>query len=150
MTPVARLVTWVDVDDRSAHPGQVSISARHEAVLVDGRCVLLLADRGWSSSLLTAGGDAGSARAAAPDIWASMSVEEIDETARVVVGPDEPASGRSQEDAEADHWSYLDDILGQNGVVADAVELRRLPHDVVLSERLLARVGRGRDLDVPP
>ena len=31
---------------------------------------------------------------------------------------------------------------GGKGVVVDARELKRLPHDVVLSERLLARVAR--------
>lgn len=60
----------------------------------------------------------------------------------MVVGPDEPFDGLSQEDMEADHWAYLTGVLRQQGVVADALELRRLPHDVVLSERLIARVGR--------
>ena len=76
------------------------------------------------------------------DTWALTSVEDIEDTARVVVGPDEPPEARSQEDAEADHWSYLADVLRQQGVVVDTVELKRLPHDVVVSERLLARIGR--------
>jgi hypothetical protein len=59
-----------------------------------------------------------------------------------VVGPDEPFNGSSQEDAAQGHWAYLSDVLGQHGVVVDALDLRRLPHDVVLSDRLLARVGR--------
>jgi hypothetical protein len=71
------------------------------------------------------------------------SVEEIEQTARVVVGPDEPFEGSSQEDAEQGHWAYLSDVLRQHGVVVDALDLRRLPHDVVLSERLLARVSRS-------
>jgi hypothetical protein len=123
-------MTLVDVDD-GGDARQISMSARHEAVLADGRRVLLLDDRGWSSSL-----------SRFPDIGAVRSVEDIEETARVVVGPDEPFDGRSQEDMEADHWAHLRGILRQQGVVADAVELRRLPHEVVLSERLLARVGR--------
>jgi hypothetical protein len=61
----------------------------------------------------------------------------------MVVGPDEPFEGSSQEDAEQGHWAYLSDVLRQHGVVVDALDLRRLPHDVVLSERLLARVGRS-------
>ena len=63
----------------------MSVSARHEAVLVNGRCVLL-DDRGWSLS----GGTF--------DIWAVTSVEDIVDTARVVVGPDEPFGSRSHED----------------------------------------------------
>jgi hypothetical protein len=107
-----------------------SVSARHEALLVDGRRVLLLHDRGWSSS------------GNVPDIWAVTSVEDIVETARFVVGPDEPFAGRSQEDMEAAHWASLSEVLRRQGVVVDARELERLPHDVVLGERLLARVAR--------
>ncbi len=61
-------------------------------------------------------------------------------TARTVVGPDEPFEGRSSADMAADHWASLAAVLRQQGVVADALELTRLPHDVVLSERLLARL----------
>ncbi|MDX6647353.1 MAG: hypothetical protein QOK40_3080 [Miltoncostaeaceae bacterium] len=121
------------------------MSARHEAVLVDGRRLLLLDDRGWSSSLRLAWvgempGD--HSREDVPDIWTTTSVEDIEDTARMVVGPDEPFDGRSQEDMAADHWAHLTGVLRRHGVVADALELRGLPHDVVLSERLLARVGR--------
>jgi hypothetical protein len=77
-----------------------------------------------------------------PDIWAMTSVEDIERTARRVVGP-EPFDGSSQEDAEQGHWAYLSDVLRQHGVVVDALDLKRLPHDVVLSERLLARLGRS-------
>lgn len=71
------------------------------------------------------------------------SVEDIEETARVVVGPDEPPDGYSQEEMDASHWAYLAGVLRQQGVVVGAEELKRLPHDVVLSERLLARIGGG-------
>lgn len=125
---MTRLVTFVDVDDDAADSRQMSVSARHEAVLVDGRHVLLLDDRGWSAS-------------GPPDIWAATSVEDIVHTARMVVGPDEPCGGQSHEDIEADHWTQLAEILRQQGVVVDALELKRRPHDVVLCERLLARVG---------
>jgi len=115
--------------------------------------VLLLDDRGWSSSPRTVWvgevPDGDSWREDLPDAWA-VTVEDIEETTRVVVGPDEPFDGRSQADMEADHWAYLTGILRQQGVVADALELKRLPHDVVLSERLLARVGRGPGEAVSP
>jgi hypothetical protein len=127
MVAVARLVTLLELCDADAR--RMSVSARHEAELVDGRRVLLLDDRGWSSS------------GNVPDIWALTSVEDIEKTARMVVGPDEPYDGRSQEDMEADHWASLSEILRRQGVIVDAPELKRLPHDVVLSERLLARVA---------
>jgi hypothetical protein len=131
------LVTFVDVDDDVADARQMSVSARHEAVLLSGRRVLLLDDRGWSASGL-------------PNIWAVTSIEDIVDTARMVVGPDEPFGGRSHEDMEADHWAHLTDVLRQQGVIADALALKRLPHDVVLSERLLARVGHDPGDPVQP
>lgn len=134
MVAVTRLVTFVDVD--LADDRQMSLSARHEAVLGNGRRVLLLGDRGWSSSGPT-------------DIWARMSVEDIVTTAHMVVGPDEPFDGRSREDMEADHWAHLTEILRPHGIVTDALEMKRLRHDVVLSERLLARVGGGPGDVVP-
>jgi hypothetical protein len=148
VSTVTRLLTFVDLAEGVGDTRQMNVSARHEAVLLDGRRVLLLDDRGWSSSALTAfqAGDASDrdpTREQQPDIWAMTSVEDIEQTARMVVGPDEPTDGFSQEDAEQGHWAYLSDVLRQHGVVVDALDLRRLPHDVVLSERLLARVGRS-------
>jgi hypothetical protein len=65
------------------------------------------------------------------------------DTARTVVGPDEPFDGSTYEDAAASHWAYLAEELRRQGIVVDGPELSRLPHDVVLSERLLARLGHG-------
>jgi hypothetical protein len=140
MGAVTHLVTLVDVDEGNSDARQMSVSARHEAVLADGRHVLLLDDRGWTSSALMpyrAGEEQ-------PDPWTGTTVEEIEETARVVVGPDEPPDGHSQEDAEESHWAYLADVLREEGLVVDPLELKQLPHEVVLSERLLARIGHGR------
>jgi hypothetical protein len=148
MAVVTHLVTLVDLNDEVADPRQMSLSARHEAVLEDGGRLLLLDDRGWTSSTLKASmvGDVpgGDVRREELDSWALTSVEEIEETARVVVGPDEPPDGCSQEDSEVAHWASLAGVLRQQGVVVDVLELKRLPHDVVLSERLLARIDRAR------
>jgi hypothetical protein len=130
VTAVTALATFVDLDREAADSRQVSVSARYVALLADGRRLLLLGDRGWSVS----GPD---------DIWVTTSVEDIVFTTRAVVGPDEPAPGRSYEQAEADHWAGLARVLAQQGVDAAAEELKRVPHEVVLSERLLARVGRN-------
>jgi hypothetical protein len=134
VTAVARLVTRVDTDDDDgSDPRRMSVSARLDAELADGSSVMLLNDRGWSGSL-------NRTSEAIPDVWAGTSVEEIEETARVVVGPDEAFDDISQEQMDASHWASLCEALGREGVVADPDELRRLPHDVVLSERLRARV----------
>ena len=149
MADVTHLVTLVDVDDENSDARQMSVSARHEAALADGRRVLLLDDRGWAESELRASGMGEVPRRDQSDIWAMTSVEHIEETARVVVGPDEPPDGYSQEEMEAGHWDYLAGVLREQGTVVEALELKRLPHDVVLSERLLARIGRGRGGTVP-
>lgn len=132
MTAVSRLLTLVEVAGEAAEPWQMSVSVRHEAVLADGRRLLLLGDRGWTSS--------GGRNA---DIWSTLSLEEIEHTARTVVGPDEPFGGRSHEEMEAGHWSSLAEVLRQQAVLVEAAELQRLPHDVVFGERLLGRIGQA-------
>jgi hypothetical protein len=72
------------------------------------------------------------------------------DTARVVVGPDEPFAGHSHGDMAAGHWAHLAGVLRRQGVAVDAVELERLPHDVVLSERLLARLSPDPGGTAPP
>jgi hypothetical protein len=121
-----------DVDHRS-----ISVSARLDAVLEDGRRLLLLDDRGWTEALRGAGADR------IDDLWAVTSERDIVETARVVVGPDEAFGARSRDDMESDHWNALAETLRVHGVVVDAGELRQLPHDVVLSDRLRARLGHS-------
>ncbi|GAA5139861.1 hypothetical protein [Pseudonocardia adelaidensis] len=124
---VERLLTTADVEDRAPDDGRVSVRARHDAVLTDGRRLLLLDDRGWASSAT----------------WTATSVAEVEETARMVVGPDEPAEGRTWKESQAGHWAYLARRLHGHGVRVDPGELRRLPHDVVLGDRLRARIARG-------
>ena len=102
------------------------MTATLSAVLDDGHRILLLHDRGWGT---TQHRDA-------------TTVEEIEDTARTVVGPDEPIEGQTYEEVAAAHWAHLATLLGRQGVIADAGALRSLPHDVVLSERLRARVRR--------
>jgi hypothetical protein len=124
---VTRLLTWVDIDDRS---GGESIRARLDAVLDDGRRLVLLDDRGWS----------GSGGASAFGLYG----EDIEETARMVVGPDGPGDGITQEEMDDGHWRTLTDRLRVQGVDVDRDGLRSLPHDVEVSERLQAQVARNR------
>ncbi|HET7385904.1 MAG TPA: hypothetical protein VFJ19_04485 [Nocardioidaceae bacterium] len=151
MAAVTRLLTYVDIDDRprpidapqvdgpppeGAHPAvaplgprpspddprEMSLSALHLAVLDDGRRLTLLDDRGWGAH-------------GPPDIWQRTSVEDVEADARMVVGPDEP-----EPEMEAGHWRHLADVLRGQGVLVDADELSRMPHDVELSERLRTRL----------
>lgn len=127
---VMRLVTFVEVTDSVADPRRLSVSARHEAVLSNGDRVILLDDRGWSES-------------GPPDIWSSLSAGEIVESARVVVGPDEPFDGYSQEYMQATHWATLAEVLRRHDVDLEGKTLSELPHEVELGEELLTRLRAG-------
>ncbi|WP_204358839.1 hypothetical protein [Streptosporangium sp. 'caverna'] len=126
MTTVVHLETAVDLDERAdSDPRRVSVSATLSAVLDNGRRITLLDDRGWGST----------------GLWETTAVGEIEDTARTVVGPDEPAEGQTHEEVAAAHWTHLVAVLGERGVAADSDALRRLPHAVVLSDRLRSRVA---------
>jgi hypothetical protein len=152
MAVIARLLTFVDInddDDDGADERRMSVTARHEAVLTDGRRVVLLNGRGWSEETRSVlwseePSEQDRLRYESSGIWADETVGEMERTARAVVGPDEPFEGRTQADMEADHWDSLARVLQQQGVEVEAAELKVLPHDVELSDRVLARVGRGR------
>jgi hypothetical protein len=131
---------WTEAPRRAGgdvDPRRLSVSARHEAVLEDGSRLLLLDDRGWTEELRGAGANE------IDDLWAITPERDVVETARMVVGPDEPFGGRTQEDMETGHWNALAENLRVQGVVVDAGELRQLPHDVELSDRLRARLGQS-------
>lgn len=133
MTPLRRLVTFVDLDEQACE-GTISVSARHEVELADGSRALLLNDRGWAES-------------GPLNIWEYTSEQDIVSTARMVVGPDEPPVGWSYEQMESDHWAQLAEVLQRQEFVVDALELKQLPHDVLLSERLLACLGHDLSED---
>jgi hypothetical protein len=130
MAAVTRLLTFVDIanaDNAELDARSRSLTARHEAILADGRRVVLLDDRGWSETQRVTGGrelseeDRGRFEVDPPDIWRSETVEEMKRTARFVVGPDEPFEGHSQADMEAGHWDTLARILRQHGVNVAAI-----------------------------
>lgn len=122
MTNVVRLVTVIDLDDRD--PRAHSIRARHEAALADGRRFVLLDDRGWSSS---AGVD-------------GCTKADVEGTAKMVVGPDEPWGDQTRKQAEEAHWAYLEHKLQDAGVSVREGSLKTLSHDVEMSERLRRRL----------
>jgi hypothetical protein len=93
---VDRLLTLVDLANAmEAESGQLlttSLTAVHMAALQNGRHLILLDDRGWTE-----------ARPAAYSGWPLIS--EIEDTARMVVGPDEAYEGRSHAEMATDHWA---------------------------------------------
>jgi hypothetical protein len=123
-----RLVTYADLPNGPRAEHEVSIAVRHVLEIAAGNEVLLLEHRGWGSS----------------GNWAETTVESIKQNARTVVGPDEPPSGRTHEEETRLHWNHMHKTAEQHGIALDAYELSQLPHDVVLSPRLLAIVQGSR------
>src|SRR5215203_1802243 len=101
MVRVRRLVTTVDLADMQGRPVQeASVRALHEAELSDGTRVALLEDRGftWSVHASRIGeGGTDAPPGDPPGAWEAMSVAELEEDARTVVGPDEAYGGLTQE-----------------------------------------------------
>jgi hypothetical protein len=118
VTGVERLVTVVDLDERnqSGHSARAHLYIE----LSSGGRHLLLDDRGWGGS-----GELG-----------QRDLREIEDTARMVVGPDGPGPGETDEQMQAWYWEWMEHKLRDNGISAGADELKALPHDVELGERL--------------
>src|SRR5215210_9581733 len=105
MAAVARFLTFVDIrdeDDDGPAARRMSVAVRHQAVLPDGRRVVLLGDRGWSEQLRVVWYDEPSKQgrrlSELPGIWAYATVDEMERTARDALGPDEPFAGHTPED----------------------------------------------------
>jgi hypothetical protein len=160
MAVVTRLVTVVDIDDRTVpvevrdapvldDPAPDGAEPAAVPLIVGGADVddprdmslsalhLAVLEDGRRLTLLD---DRGWGVHGPPDVWRRTSVEEIEADARMVVGPDAPYGDHSAADMETDHWVYLAGILRRQGVRVEADELGRLPHDVEISERLRTRI----------
>jgi hypothetical protein len=154
MAAVKRLVTSVDLEGRDPGPNArtMNVRALHEAVLADGQRILLLNDRGWSQTMFTvwASGpkpsdeDRRQWELDDPGVWAHETIEDVQETARSVVGPDGAYGDQTEADMEREHWEWIAQALCERGVGVTAAQLQQLPHDVELSKSVLARIGRGR------
>lgn len=128
MAAVVRLVSVVDINEGS-NPLMVSVSVTHMAELDNGQSILLLDDRGWNSN----------------QPWTTSNAEKIQETARTVVGPDEPRDDQTMEDAVAAYWDYIRRILADEGIEASPDNLMKISHDVVLSDGVLRRINSAND-----
>jgi hypothetical protein len=119
---VERLVTVVDLDERDQ--GGHSAWAHLYVVLDSGRRHRVLDDRGWSSSAAIA----------------EQGLRQIEDTARMVVGPDGPGPGETDEQIQAWYWEWMERKLRDVDISAAAGELEVLPHDVEIGERLRHRL----------
>jgi hypothetical protein len=104
-------------------PRRFSFEVSEFAVLDDGKRVILHRERGFSG---TTNGD---------DIWAHETVETIARDVLNVVLPDDA------EITGEDHpWEWLAELLRAQGIDAVPQQLRGLPYEVVLTERVLQRL----------
>ncbi len=94
-------------------------------MLSNGERHLLLDDRGWSGS----------------DEIAREGLPQIEDTARMVVGPDGPGPGETDEQMETSYWERMEHKLREAGIGADAGALKALVHDVEIGERLRNRLA---------
>jgi hypothetical protein len=117
---VERLLTIVDERDQTGR----SVWAHLYVVLSTGDRRLLLDDRGWAGSAEIARG----------------GLLQIEETARAVVGPDGPGPGETDEQMESLYWEWMEHKLRDAGISAEAGELKTLPHEVEIGERLRLRL----------
>lgn len=128
MAVVSRFVSVVELAEGANSQG-ISVSVLLEAKLDNGQSLVVLDDRGWNSS----------------QPWDQAQPEQIQETARTVVGPDEPRGEQTMADATSAYWNYLRKILAEYGIESSSTELQAIPHEVVLCERVLERLKHRAD-----
>lgn len=118
---VVRLVARVELapEDDASHRG-TSFRVVESAVLSDRSEVVLLDDRGWTTSYEPQPGEP-----------FDLGLEEITSTALGVVLPDDA------EDSGEDHeWAWFVRRLRDVGVATTDADLREVPYDVVLGDAL--------------
>ena len=112
----------VDDDESVASPGSVLFDVDEFAVLADGRRITLhCGERGFSVS--------GPRRPSLDDPLAGMTAEEIQSGVLTTVLPDE-------DNGEEHPWEWLSDLLRSHGIVIAPDNLKTVPYEVVLSERV--------------
>lgn len=126
MKAIAKFLSLAEAEPGST---QVSVGVLFQAQLEDGKCIVLLDDRGFSTCAQ----------------WQQARPEEIRDTALAMVGPDEPAPGRTQAEALHDYWDCIASLLAAQQIQEPAEELVKLEHEVRFGprlQRLLAWSGR--------
>jgi hypothetical protein len=119
---------FVPEDVSRASPGSVSFDVSEFAVLADGRRLVLHAgERGFSVT---------GPRAFCDSPLGDLTAESIESGVLATVLPDE-------DDGEQHPWEWLCDLLRAHGVVVAPDELKAVPYEVVLGERV-QRLLRSR------
>lgn len=124
MKAIAKFLSLAEAEAGST---QVSVGVLFQAQLEDGSCIVVLDDRGFSASAK----------------WQQATPEGIRETTLSVVGPDEPAPGRTQAEALHDYWEYIRSLLAAEQIHVPTEELMNAPHEVRFGPRLQRLLDAG-------
>lgn len=139
VTALGATCDLVPPERSTAGPGSLRFTVSEFADLSDGRRLVLHDERGWTDSLRTAvtDGEALPADWSPPvDPWAFVTRGDVVRSVLNVVLPDD-------DDDPDDHpYEWLAGLLIGRGVHTSASELRVLPYEVELSQRLEARLPR--------
>lgn len=112
---------FVPEDESRASPRSIAFDVDEFAVLADGRRITLhQGERGFSLS---------GPRAFSGHPLGNLTAEGIESGVLTTVLPDE-------DDGEQHPWEWLCDLLHGQGVVVAPGDLKALPYEVVLSERV--------------
>jgi hypothetical protein len=120
-------------DADTTAPG-ISVQARVDAILADGRRLPVVDDRGWSEFVH-------GVHEIDVDPWTLQTAEGIGEGALMVAGPDEPVGDETHEDMEAWYWRGIAARLAEHGIDAGPEALAALPRSVVLGDALRAKLS---------
>lgn len=113
-------------------PKRISIDVSEFAVLQNGERVSLHNEKGFSGWLLGHGATVEDA-----DIWGLETVETITRDVLTVVLPDE---GDNAPEGDDHPYEWLAELLLAHGIDESADQLRLLPYEVILSERVHQRL----------
>jgi hypothetical protein len=110
-------------------PRQNSFDVRECARLDNGDLVILHAERGYCG------------RSSSGSIWAGETVETITRNVLTTVLPDD-----AKADTEDEHpWEWLAELARAQGIDVTGVQLRQVPYEVVLTERVLRQLRDGTE-----
>lgn len=113
-----------DLHRTSADGRTVSFSVSEFALLDDGRRVILRGELGFTTAW-------GSGVPATSPVWSSLTVESLTQEVMNVVLPDD-------DDGEDHPWEWLAELARDRGIGVTADDLRGLPYEVELTDRVLA------------
>ncbi len=103
-------------------PSENNFRVSEFALLDNGERVILRDERGYGG------------RSSSGDIWAHETVETITRDVLTTVLPDDY-------DIDEEHpWEWLAELAQAQGIDVTADDLRQLPYEVVLTERVLQRL----------